>query len=737
MVWIWKRKGGKSGKIGKVDGANPGKWKKPRWPKGDGNGSSALSSVRLFAQKMIDGKEGVWTQCKVVGPSAPDGNAQTSRQIKWGIGFRKTMTIPQQLIINYDAQLVGKAHGQGLGARMFKPQSANEMQTCVQCGRTWTCNKTPPERHDHCKQCSTLNAVNNPSMKDLMIENQRMMTQNQKNQDLMVQLLTQRSHSEPTDDYSKQLLHQKILGDFRGKYPETLDQLYQWIYEIQLYKTRHSGHGISPASLFEKVVHSMKSGPTSAWNQYRMTRFQQHLTDNQGKENDLETQMTFNKTVDTISELINFTIKRIAVRPDISYFEKKLSHIRCFKDESPKDTYNRCKRYLFQYEEMQKLMNPILPKKMLRSFNSLEIVALFRRVFITDNDEDSWLNRKVRTKLSAKWVELQDKHITEDHSMDGYDKMLEAVSLYIDTKLAKAVLPILEGGVSEDGKQWKKTTTKLSIFTLDSANGRKRSLSTAIGSDTKAGSESDRKRAKRQKCDLGANCPFLYSKKGCKKSHLLKDVKAAKRAGFGSDERLRNPKGATTNGGPKLKTLCKNHAEGRPCRRTPCPYWPCCRDSKVRTERRTDNRPQKRPCGRGTTCDFWQKGTCWNSHNARDMTCATCGKRNHGASTCRSKGGDYGRYDPSVNPTHKGAVKHVQFLDEKRMTALISNAVKPLNDKVMATTRSMEEMRDNIAKNALHMKSGETNSALSEGEASYRAFKRIFDPKTGKIRRHL
>ncbi len=290
--------------------------------------------------------------------------------------------------------------------------------------------------------------------------------------------------------------------------------------------------------------------------------------------------------------------------------------------------------------------------------------------------------------------------------------------------------------MDEEGRQWKKTTTRLSIFNLDSPFGKKRPFD-KIGAGP--GSTPSRKRTKRQ-CNLGPNCPFLWSAKGCRKYHPPKEFRAAqkgRRKGQKPDSRadLKGPSRGGARG--KSQEPCKNFAAGRPCIMTPCPYS---HEKKVRFRGEESNRPKRKPkCRRGVGCTFWQSGNCWNGHDAREMTCASCGNKGHGSSRCRSKGGSqYGRCDPASNPVHKGPEKHVQLLNEKKMTALISDAMKPLSDTVVATVRQqVEEMRDDIAKNAMGMKASRSHSGKSPGEAAYTAFSRIFDPKTGVIHKHL
>lgn len=507
-----------------------------------------------------------------------------------------------------------------------------------------------------CVDCETIRANSNgtglaqPADAGIRTSEQPMMAQQllllqemTKNQTTLTAILNNKQDKD--QDYIKLNYHSEQIGKFKGRFPSNHKEFYQWSYMIKEFLTKFSGLGCSPETLFHKVIATVTGNTNVEWEQYRAARYQEYIAADLTRVISPESQKEFNKTVDTIDELIKFTVKKVMVRPDITYFRRLFQTFKCLERETPKNTLTRFQAYLFQYESLRLELNPNLDFQ-LRHFTPRDKVDMLRRIFIEDNVNISYLNEKVRTKLTTKWLALEKVHITALHSEAEYGNMLSALNEYIGTQLTQIVLPILDNPGMDESKRWKQHVVNTSLFKLEpkgqqdtGQRGRKRKRNDKT--DTNGSPKKRRKEWKDpcrngKTCKFGRKCMFFHPN-----SHFK--TKDAKPASVG-----------------RRREKCANHARGFPCARNPCPHDHPPPSKRTGDRSRTRNpiqRNERTPCSLGVKCWKWQKGDCSNGHDARKMTCKTCGKMGHGSSRCFQNPNSTPRYNPN-RPNHPAIRAH-------------------------------------------------------------------------------
>ena len=464
------------------------------------------------------------------------------------------------------------------------------------------------------------------------------------------------------DSMMKLLYHDRRIGTFTGTYPRTQNEFYSWSYSIKEFQTKNSGLGCSKDILFHKVIETIDGDDRIAWDQHRVCSYREYIAADAARIAGPESQKTFNETMDTIGELIKFTIKRVMVRPDILYFKNKLDHAKCLENESPKDTMNRVNVYLFQYESLRQELNPNIDFK-LRPFQSTENVDLLRRVFITDNVGISYLNDKVNRKFSSKWLELEKIHISQ-HTGAEYDNLLSALTQYISTELTEEVLPTLDASSLEEGKRWRKYYVNTSLFTLDvpptviqeDAVTDKRDPKRKRERETTSHRPTNRYRGSTVQCLDGDRCTFSNTKRGCKFYHPELDESK-------QDETHHDTTQIVT-----FQSDTAQHAVDVPAK------------------------PQSNtPCTRGTSCPFWQRGCCYFNHSGMDMSCNSCGNKGHGMEHCPG-----GKQRDPATPRYSAAKPNHPVVRAHDPNALIVQHLTKFNDQFSGVHTRLDDIAEKV-----------------------------------------
>ena len=431
--------------------------------------------------------------------------------------------------------------------------------------------------------------------------------------------------SDANDSYTKLLYQSKAIGEFNGKYPRTQDAFYLWSYKIKEFQTNHSGLGCSEELLFHKVIGSLDTSARSAWDQYRYRAYQKYLQDDPTLVDDPKTSQSFSKGNDTVSELIKFTIKRVMIRPDIYHFQERFAQIRYLENERPAEALSRINTHLFQYESLRKQLDPHLTFK-LRKLKAHEKVDIIKRVFISTNVGIGHLNKKIRHKISTKWIELETENIFPEHKEEDYEKMLEQLTKYINDELAEKVLPSLAEDFAEDGKGWITHPAHTSLFEIeiqvpestnhvdDDSNKRKRTGPEALEPPTKrykhSQSQSDneyqreRERESNHRRKRISDSQHSESRDQREKSGAFRREQESKRVQRA--ERVERESEKTDRG--DKKSFYTNHTD----------YI----------------RGNNGKCRRGQQCSWWQKGDCHFIHNPEEMKCWACGVIGHARYQC-------------------------------------------------------------------------------------------------------
>mgnify|MGYP004203315963 CR=1 FL=1 len=64
----------------------------------------------------------------------------------------------------------------------------------------------------------------------------------------------------------------------------------------------------------------------------------------------------------------------------------------------------------------------------LRTFTNLELLGLYKRVFMEDNDMNTYLSNKVLSRVITKWKYLSTKYLADAQTEKEYGKFLEFLS---------------------------------------------------------------------------------------------------------------------------------------------------------------------------------------------------------------------------------------------------------------------------------------------------------------------
>ena len=491
-------------------------------------------------------------------------------------------------------------------------------------------------------------------------------TNQSKHSDKIVAQLMESRKNEGLNDYNQLNFEIQQIGNFTAKYPSNETEFYRWRWAIKVFQTTHSGFENTNILLFPKVIKNVTGTTRTAWNQSRNETWIAWLSDGDAenpREDDDVSRRKFAKTFDTIKNLTDFTLNRLQLRPEIRYFRRKFEAVRCFENESPKDTMTRLNGYIFQFNSLRKEMNPHL-KLILRDFSDAEKCDFVRNTFVEENTCGSWLNNKVKTKTGDKLEELMQKHVKMNEDKE-WKPVWEEITKYLLEKCTEAILSPLVALSAPEDRRWKKHESKISLFTLStqSPNGKspkhKKGTKRKFQRSTRYSADSEWANIP---CASGAQCTYLKSG-GCRYYH--------EPSHFTKKKFKPNPAKSKKQKKKKMP-VCGYWDRGEKCAKSPClfqhppqGFGKRQHQKKKAFGRNKPTRPWKPPCNRGSACPEWQSGTCDYWHKAYEMNCAKCGKSGHGQSVCNSNAtGSVPRYDLNDmnHPGPRG--KHLMFAED-------------------------------------------------------------------------
>ena len=707
--------------------------------KGEVRSGQNESDSRLFAST-----SGHWEKCLVTGAEAPAPGGVMMTPIKIGLDddFPEDCFVASCDLIPFDAAKEGKDHDQD-------PDSESVSAICPQCQEDFQpipCPKNPDKLTEYCQTCKPVEPE--PKIDDVSDETDKSVrtiatdsAQQQitkqlikrvddlevRNKQLVAESKTSNSDMLTDTSYSQLVFYEGMMGPFKHPFPKKMNEMFQWIHQIRNYQTKMPGMTIPAAFFFIKIMQSVKGDVESDWRNHREKKFREFVGTNPVEAAKPDAQKNFNAKLETVEELIKFTIERMPGQCDVGFFKRRLDQVKCFKDESPKETLNRVEQYLFQYETIRNQINPVLKdcKQIpLRTFTNLELLGLYKRVFMEDNDMNTYLSNKVLSRVITKWKYLSTKYLADAQTEKEYGKFLVDFKKYIKDKLTDSVLSTYDEESREEGRKWKAYHEHLSLFALSPDGNRKRKYPES-GSDSNSRSKPKKRKFDRNNpCSFGADCRFLRLEKSCKFYHPPNEVKLArmnKKVGPRKSPRKTPPKRpsrARTGAKSGRIEACRNRADGRACAKTPCPFWPCC--NQTGGPRAQSSGP--RSCSFGKSCKYWQLGTCRKSHNAAEMTCGTCGKSGHSSSSCRNGNKGPSRYNPGKNPNHQGAKKHFTMTVDD-VKECIQTAVK--EDRI-EQKQILNDFKDSVMDQiSMSMKIEKADGNLNDKQ-KLRRLKRLF-----------
>ena len=498
---------------------------------------------------------------------------------------------------------------------------------------------------------------------------------------LIAELLKQMKSQNQNNNYTEMIYWSSQIGKFKCDFPQNDASFYLWLTTVESFQALHDQ--CPEEMVFKKVVESLAGAELAAWREYRLAKYRDHLSSSTAQ-NTATIRKNFMKTMDTLPELEKFAIKRLQINPDISFFKRKMSLIRCRRDENPSDTLGRIEKFFFEYDTLRKKLNPHIQIK-LRSISVTEKVDAIQRVLITENNSvenqnNGHLNAKVRAKLSKKWESLQ-KEAGDPDTDDYFTKHLREISKYIKGQLATECLPKLSEMATEDGKHWMKYGLSESLFKLQSRStteslaGKKHPRDEDMVS-AKYNAQPPRKQVKVSKvkpCRWGAECRRLLEGKRCRRFHTENEKIAVQRKRM---EQQQTEIDAKSNAQP-------------------------------RSPHSSDQRSQA-DCRRGKECPYWQNGVCNYRHVSANMRCRNCRQIGHPAVACKSKQSGVGQQKParySVNNVNhpRSQSNQAMMMHQDSTNAPYATTPAQFIDKLSSSIPTTRELVD--AKRAMQQSS--------------------------------
>ena len=435
-----------------------------------------------------------------------------------------------------------------------------------------------------------------------------------------------------------ELLYQETrLSDFKHKFPRTRVGYWGYSFAIEQYRNEHVS--VPETRILEQVVNTCSNPIRTAWNTWKEDQAQKlanaadHTGDKELDPNSLR------QSLCTINNFESFMIHRLRIQPDIIFFNKTLENIQCGRDENPTETHERLQRYLREIKVVkQKLNNNEHVQCNIRKYSDENILELYQRVFIFDNNSaeynnDGILNGKVKIKLSQ-YVQNNFGTITLDNFIQ-----------YI-RKLHTAILPSDCVEVNVEGKYWKRFKYNHSVFQLptpsNQRSSKRKNEPTTTGTPRKRFKNND---VKPQTCRGGSSCSWFIKSGRCRFYHTSKEM------------RMMNKLRKEMTSGVKEKAQT----------------WPW---SKGKDEKGSGKNPQqatpRKRCRYGNNCWKLQRGGCMYEHPKEEVKCGYCDAIGHIQFECRkfkkdkAMTRDTPRYNPVANPNAKPPNPHaltIQYVD--------------------------------------------------------------------------
>ena len=413
------------------------------------------------------------------------------------------------------------------------------------------------------------------------------------------------------EGYAKLTYQNSTISKFEIPFPKNQDSFYIWFYGLSDFQSKNGGSKASADILFQRVLDSLKGQDQTAWQQHRSTEYQSFLKAN-SKIDGPDAMAEFSKTMDAIPQLQKFTIKRVVVRPKFSHFRRRFDNIRCFQNERPSDTLNRINTYMFQYESLQKVLNPHLTFK-LANLGPRELNQIIQEVFIENNVDIGTLNNKARLKLAAKWPKLEQDHIKDVNDNKQLSNFHDAVKKFISTELDDLVRPMMDMDSADEKYKWKTHSEHASLFDIPMLSPNKpvnqRVSKRARSSDDHSWPQSKRVKVAESQRDA-------EERESEQKRSERRDARE-REAESQSEEESEQETGLQQN--PKKRSYLQH------------PESTNHRDNNEANRSRNQGK-----CQRGQNCRWWQDGNCWFEHDARRMMCWTCGQSGHSRVNCDS-----------------------------------------------------------------------------------------------------
>ncbi len=463
---------------------------------------------------------------------------------------------------------------------------------------------------------------------------------------------------------------------YKGRWPQTIDQYWLWRKQIEEYLLTNIG--IEDKSvIWHEIKHRFTSNMLGRWNTFCKDQWsiekEQYADEVPHKSvNEIEElRVKYIQSLQTLKYLKRYFIDRLQIKPDLSYWLRKLSYFTYQRNEDPVECYNKLHRYFDEINIISEDLREVYGKVIFRRLSRFEKCDNEKRVFViennkSENNNDSEFNKKVKNKMA--------KAYEADPDINGSDLRKEL------ERIKEDILPRLASNTNDASAQKWIVYHKEPILSQlkkpkSYSNDSKVSKHTRFKDRQ---SDKGKSKDKNDNSDRNRRCP---NKDNC---HYLQGLKTnGKCKYFHSKDELRNARKIRAKKRDKEHERDRDRNRHGKDKRHKDRYDRDYRDRGYKNDRydRGNDRRDKRKdwgkgskgtkdCYKGKSCKWYQKGTCNWRHYPAKIRCNGCDEYGHAMFECNdTKSGHSGKdsdrrkaYRPRERMNHDGVKGHRQLM---------------------------------------------------------------------------